>query len=190
MESQSVIEKTIATTMYALGCDLKDENLKDTPKRIARMFREEFFANLGREEEAKSIITTFENGEHDEIIMFTNIPYVSLCPHHFLPYQGIAHFAYLPDKVIVGASKPERLITYLSKQPIIQEKLSVIIGKTFMEAVKPRGCMLLMRAQHCCMTCRGIQSTNSSMITSLTRGVFRTNLDIRMEALQLLQVYK
>ena len=181
------IEKLVQGLLLHFGLNLKDENLQDTPKRIAKMFKQEFFASVGKVVSKKGL-TTFSNGEYDEVILFDKISFVSCCPHHLLPYHGHAHLAYLPDKVIIGSSKPDRLIDFLCHQPIIQESLSLAIADIFMEVVKPKGMMLIMRGIHSCKTCRGVKASfESGMTTSVTRGVFRTNLDIRLETLQLIQ---
>ncbi len=167
-----------------LGLDLDDPNLKDTPERLAKMYHYDFISH-----EEPPILTTFPNDKFDEIIMLDNIPFTSLCSHHFLPFSGLAWFLYLPNLKLVGASKIARLIQYYSKRPQLQENLSIQIMDHFCEALSPRGAMLVMRAVHGCMSCRGVRTgMNAGMVTSVTRGVFRDKSETRAEALSLIQL--
>ncbi len=171
-----------------LGLDLSDPNLKDTPNRIARAYCQEFFENTGKEPEG-NLLKTFPNNHHyDEIIMFDNIPFTSMCSHHFLPFSGLAWFLYIPNELLLGASKPARTIEFFTKQPLLQEHLSHLISTFLQEEVKPLGTMLVMRAVHSCMACRGVKTgLSSGMTTSQTTGYFRST-PTKMEALQLIQL--
>jgi len=171
-----------------LGLDLKDPNLSETPDRIARMYCQEFFSGISNSNPLK--LKAFPNDKgFDEIVMLDNIPFVSMCSHHFLPFPGLAWFLYIPDNKLVGASKPSRAIEFFAKQPQLQENLSSQVIDHFMEEIKPKGAMLVMRAVHGCMSCRGVKTgNNSGMITSITRGNFRDNLSTRMEAMSLIQL--
>jgi GTP cyclohydrolase I len=171
-----------------LGLDLTDSNLKDTPDRIARTYCREFFAGLNPDNTLK--ISSFPNNKnYDEIIMLDNIPFVSMCSHHFLPFPGLAWFLYIPDDTLIGASKPARAIEFFSKLPQLQENIASQVVDHFMEEIKPKGVMLVMRAVHNCMSCRGVKSgQNAGMVTSITRGCFRENLSTRTEALSLIQL--
>ena len=170
-----------------LGLDLTDPNLLDTPKRIAKMFHNEFFANVGVD---FTDFTTFPNEEHyDQIILLDKIHFVSMCSHHFLPFTGYAWLAYIPNKKLVGASKPSRLIVHYSKRPQLQEKLTKQCLTTFVDEVDPKGAMLVLRGIHQCMTSRGAKQTNGSgMITSAVCGYFKDNPSTKQEALSLIQL--
>jgi GTP cyclohydrolase I len=161
---------------------IQNPNLKDTPARIAKMWLREFFPYNRNPVK----VTTFPNKGYDEIIMFDHLPYIGKCSHHFLPFPGMAWFLYIPDKLIVGASKPKRILDYYCKEPQLQEQLGIQVMNKFMEEVKPVGAMLLMRAVHTCIACRGAETgMQSGMTTSITNGVFR-QLDVKTEALQLI----
>jgi GTP cyclohydrolase I len=171
-----------------LGLDLTDPNLSETPDRIARTYCQEFFAGLN----PKNIpnITCFPNDQHyNEIIMLDNIPFVSMCSHHFLPFQGLAWFLYIPDELLIGASKVSRIISHLAARPQLQEKLTQQVVDFFKAAVNPLGAMLVMRAVHGCMSCRGIkQGLEGGMVTSVVYGSFAENLTTRNEGLELIKL--
>jgi GTP cyclohydrolase I len=171
-----------------LGLDLSDPNLSDTPKRVTKMFFDDFLVNYDKIPEG--IVKSFPNEKHfDEIVLLDNIPFVSLCSHHFLPFPGFAWFLYIPDRRLAGASKPARVIDFFAKKPQLQENLSSEVIDYFMKEVRPLGAMLVMRAVHGCMSCRGAKTgPDSGMVTSITRGCFRDNLSTRMEALALIQL--
>jgi GTP cyclohydrolase I len=161
-----------------------DPNLKDTPDRIARMWRE-FFPST----RSFPALNCFPNDfDYDEIIMLDNIPFTSVCSHHFQNFSGKAWFLYLPDKTVIGASKVKRLIDYYCKEPQLQERLSMQIMNKFVEEVEPQGAMLVMRAVHMCMACRGVETGfGAGMTTSVSNGVFR-QLEVRTEALNLIRI--
>lgn len=166
-----------------LELDLTDPNLKDTPIRLTRMY-DELIGDVSR-----PVLTVFPNEGFDEIVMLDNIPFTSMCSHHFLPFSGLAWFLYLPDKLLVGASKIARLIQYYSNRPQLQENLSVQIMDHFCKEIEPKGAMLVMRGVHGCMSCRGVKTgMNAGMTTSVTRGAFRDNHITRDEALSLIQL--
>ncbi len=173
-----------------LGLDLTDPNLQDTPKRFSKMMIDELIVNQHNRELPDSLIKTFPNDyNYDEIIMLDNIPFVSLCSHHLLPFPGLAWFAYIPDKKLMGASKPSRVIEHFSRSLQLQENLSAEVIDSIMKKVEPKGAMLVMRAVHGCMSCRGAKTgLNAGMLTSITRGCFRDNLDTRLEALHLIEM--
>jgi GTP cyclohydrolase I len=187
-ESRAYLQMLVANTLTELGLDLEDPNLIDTPRRFVKMLQEEFLVNNGKE--PKGIITSFPNDDYfDEIILLDNIPFVSLCSHHFLPFPGLAWFAYIPNTKLIGASKPSRILDFFSKKPQLQEKLATEVVEYFMKEAMPQGAMLVMRAVHGCMACRGIKSgENAGMTTSITRGCFRTNPETRAEALDLIKL--
>jgi GTP cyclohydrolase I len=186
--------KAVRNMLISLGCDLNDPNLKDTPERITKMYEKEFLANNCTEgcDPLPKLIKTFPNNHNfDEIIHLDNIPFTSICSHHWLPFSGLAHLLYMPDKSLIGASKPARIIDFFCRKPQLQENLGIEIVNAFEKFVKPKGVMLYMRGIHSCMSCRGVKTgMNAGMTTSITRGLFRTNPDVKMEALQLIQLSK
>jgi GTP cyclohydrolase I len=189
-----------------LGLDLTDPNLEGTPERIAKMYCRELFSGL-RESPPK--ITMFPNtDDYDELILMDNIPFVSVCSHHFLPFQGLAWFLYIPNEYrinlgtelvdldaptcegeLCGASKMARLINYYSARPQLQERLTKQILEHFVKEVKPLGAMLVMRAVHGCMSCRGVKTGNGTgMMTSKVYGSLKENPSTKNEALQLINI--
>ena len=174
-----------------LGLDLSDPNLVDTPKRFAKMIATEFMASTSMDKkELAGIVKSFPNEKKfDEIIMLDNIPFVSTCSHHLLPFPGLAWLLYVPDKKLMGASKAARIINFFSKKLQLQENLSTEIITAVMEHIEPKGAMLVMRAVHGCMSCRGVKTgSGAGMTTSATRGCFRDNIDTRVEALELIKL--
>ncbi|MFA7218688.1 MAG: GTP cyclohydrolase I [Dehalococcoidales bacterium] len=171
-----------------LGMDLGDPNLTETPKRIAKMYKD-FFTNYGKEP-SQDILKRFPNDKkYDEIVLLDNIPFTSICSHHFLPFQGFAWFAYLPGAYLIGASKPARLIHFYSKKPQLQENLAKEIIDYFVDKARPQGAMLVMRAVHGCMATRGAcTGPGAGMVVSATFGAFRDNHATRMEALELIRL--
>ena len=184
---QSKIQMHFYHIFKELGLDLTDPNLTDSPIRMSKMFIE-FCKNYG--ETPENIIKTFPNEKnYDEIILMDNIPFVSICSHHFLPFPGLAWFLYIPNKTLVGASKPARTLKFFAKKPQLQENLGTEVVDEFIKEVKPLGVMLVMRAIHGCMQCRGVETgDNAGMITSITRGTFRENPETRSEGLDLIKL--
>lgn len=166
-----------------LGLDLSDPNLKDTPDRVARMYCQDFFNS----ENPK--LTIFPNrSKCDEIIMVDNIPFVSICAHHFLPFSGLAWLLYIPDKYLIGASKASRLINYYCSTPQNQEELTENIVIGFNLNVEPKGTMLVMRAVHDCMFCRGVKTGRySGLTTSKRTGSFEVETT-KNEGLKLIEL--
>ena len=188
MNEAIVRECLIRMLSEGLGLDLSDPNLKDTPDRIARTYCREFFAGLNPDNVPK--ITVFPNNDnYNEIIMLDNIPFVSMCSHHFLPFQGLAWFLYIPGDLLIGASKISRIITYFAARPQLQERLTPQIMNFFIRNIAPRGAMLVMRAIHNCMSCRGIkQGLDGGMTTSSVYGSFAENENTRNEGLELIKL--
>jgi len=188
MIRQKRLEKHLKDFLIELGLDINDPNLQDTPKRMSRMFVEEFLSNVNRKPPL-DLIKSFPNDkQYDEIIMLDNIPFVSLCSHHMLPFPGLAWLLYIPNKTLAGASKPARVLEFFSKKPQLQENLGMEVVDFFEEDIYPKGVMLVMRAVHGCMSCRGVKTgQGSGLTTSITRGIFRDNMDTRAEGLSLIQ---
>jgi len=170
-----------------LGFDLNDPNLKDTPKRIAKMYCNEFFKNVGKEFTDFSL---FPNSPtYNQIIMSDRIYFTSMCSHHFLPFSGHAWLLYIPNNHLIGLSKMARLIKHYSARPQLQEQLCNDILFSFTEAVKPLGAMLVMKATHCCMSCRGVYQYNGAgMVTSQISGCFLEFPEVKQEGLELIKL--
>jgi GTP cyclohydrolase I len=169
-----------------LGLELSDPNLSGTPKRVAKMWVNEFFSSVGKK---FCKLKLFPNDcGYDEVILMDGIYLVSTCSHHFLPFTGYAWFAYIPDKKFVGASKMGRIVIHHSQKPQLQEKLSHEILTDFTNRVKPLGAMLVMRAHHGCMSARGIKQSTIGMTTSAINGIFKDKPSIKHEVLDLIQI--
>lgn len=188
MDKKEIVQYHVRELLKGLGLDLLDPNLIDTPERVARMYVDELMSSLEKE---PPDLKTFPNksSAYDEIILFDNIPFTSLCSHHLLPFSGKAWLAYIPNDRLIGASKSARLIHYFSGKPQLQEKLAIEIADYLEEQIAPKGIILVMRAVHGCMACRGIKTgPNAGMMTSVTRGAFRDDQSTRNEALKLIEL--
>ena len=179
------IERAIRDILSAIGENPIREGLKDTPKRVARMY-EEIFG--GVKKDAGKELKVIYNEEHDEMILLKDIPFFSMCEHHLLPFIGKAHVAYVPENnKIVGLSKIARVVDLVSKKPQLQERLTSEIADIIMRVLKPKGALVIIQAEHLCMTMRGVKKPGSKMITSAVRGLFRKNPATRTEALSLIK---
>ncbi len=179
------IERAVKEILLAIGEDPEREGLLDTPKRVARMY-EEIFSGIGKDP-GKELHVVY-NEEHDEMVVLKDIPFYSMCEHHLLPFTGKAHVAYIPENnKIVGLSKLARLVDAVSKKPQLQERLTSGIADIIMKSLKPKGALVIVQAEHLCMTMRGIKKPGSKMITSAVRGLFRRSQATRAEALALIR---
>lgn len=171
-----------------LGLDMTDPNLKDTPKRVGKMYATELLHNVNEEypEEAFSKFPNSHN--YSQIILMDNIHFVSTCSHHLLPFVGVGFFAYIADQYLAGASKMARLIEHYGARPQLQENLCHEVINRFVDVMKPKGAMIVLRAIHGCMSCRGVkQYANSGMTTSAIYGCFEDPA-CRAEAMGLIQL--
>jgi GTP cyclohydrolase I len=176
------IEKAIREILAAIGDDPDRDGLLATPGRVARMYAE-VFAGL-HEDPCDHLTTTFE-AEHDEMVMVRDIPFHSVCEHHLVPFVGKAHVAYIPndDGRITGLSKLARVVEGFSKRPQVQERLTTQIADAIEEALQPRGVLVVIEAEHLCMSMRGVRKPGSITVTSAVRGLFRENEATRAEAM-------
>jgi len=178
------IEQGVVQILEGIGEDPNRPGLLDTPKRVARMFRE-ICSGFGHS--AKEVITNLQLADHDEIVLVRNIPFTSMCEHHLLPFIGHAHVAYLPEgNRVTGLSKLARAVEIESKKLQIQERLTTDIAEAIQSQLKPRGVMVIMEAEHLCMTMRGVRKPGAKTITSVVRGIFRDNPATRAEAMSLI----
>jgi GTP cyclohydrolase IA len=177
------IAKAVREILEAMGEDPERDGLRDTPERVARMYTE---ICSGLHEDADThLAVTFEAG-HDEMVMVRDIPLQSVCEHHIIPFIGKAHVAYIPGKDgrITGLSKLARLVDAYAKRPQVQERLTAQVADEIDRTLDPRGVMVVMEAEHLCMTMRGVRKPGSTTVTSAVRGLFRTSVASREEAMR------
>ena len=176
------IEQGVRLILDGIGEDPERGGLRETPERVARMYRE-IFAGVGRD--AAELVTVVEGADHDEMIMVRDIPLYSVCEHHLVPFSGKAHVAYIPNKEqqITGLSKIARVVDLLAKRPQVQERLTTQIAEAVDAALSPRGVFVVIEAEHLCMTMRGIKKPGAVTVTSAVRGLFRTDARTRQEAM-------
>lgn len=179
------IEKAVREILSAVGEDPKRNDLKDTPRRVAEMY-EEILSGI-KKDPAKELEVVFEK-EHDEIVLLKGIPLYSICEHHLLPFIGTAHVAYIPNNNrVTGLSKIARVVDIFSKRLQVQERLTTDIAETIMKKLKPKGVLVVIEAEHLCISMRGVSKPGVLTITSAVRGVFRQNEKTRAEALSLIR---
>ena len=179
------IERAVREILEAFGEDPERDGLLDTPRRMAKM-DEEIFSGL-HENPAEHLTVTFE-ADHDEMVMVRDIAVHSMCEHHLIPFAGRAHVAYIPgdDGRITGLSKIARLVDGFAKRPQVQERLTAQIADALVETLNPRGALVLIEAEHFCMSMRGVKKPGSLTITSAVRGLFKSNGATRAEAMSLI----
>jgi GTP cyclohydrolase I len=177
------IERAVHELLEALGEDPTRDGLVKTPRRVARMY-EELFAGFG-ENPADHLEVTFA-ADHDEMVMVRDIPFASLCEHHLIPFIGKAHVAYIPgdDGRITGLSKLARLVDGYARRLQVQERMTSEIADAIEKTLVPKGVLVVVDAEHLCMSMRGVKKSGTSTITSAVRGLFRTDASTRMEAMQ------
>jgi GTP cyclohydrolase I len=164
-----------------LGLDLDDENLVDTPKRVARAYREFCKGLYNADRSAQEILGKHFSSDHDDMVFVGPIHSVGICPHHLLPVEMNSYMAYIPKQFVVGLSKLSRFVKLLSARPVLQEDLTREIADGFMSYVEPEGVSLLVEARHGCMAHRGVNEPLSSVDTIAVRGVFRDDPSIKQE---------
>ena len=179
------IEKAVREILEAIGEDPDRDGLLDTPERVARMYAE--ICSGLHEDPGEHLTVTFDAG-HDEMVLVRDIPIYSLCEHHMLPFVGHAHVAYIPgrDGRITGLSKVARLVEAFSRRLQVQEKLTVQIADAIEATLEPRGVMVVVEAEHLCMSMRGVKKAGSITVTSAVRGMFKDNPATRAEAMSLI----
>jgi len=179
------IARAVREILVAIGEDPDRDGLTDTPRRVARMFAE----TCGglHDDPGRHLKVTFD-ANHDEMIMVRDIALYSLCEHHLVPFFGNAHVAYIPntDGRVTGLSKIARLVDGYSRRPQVQERLTTQIADAIEQSLDPRGVLVVIEAEHMCMAMRGIRKAGASTVTSAVRGVFRTDVASRAEAMRFL----
>ncbi len=178
------IEDAVRTIIRAIGEDPEREGLVGTPRRIAAMYAELF---SGLQANPLDLLTVgFDEDRHKEMVIVKDIPFASLCEHHFLPMYGVAHVGYIPNGRIVGISKIARLVEMLARRPQVQERLTSQVADLLVEGLKARGAAVVIEATHLCMTMRGVRKPGSRVVTSANRGIFRENPSTRAEFMSLI----
>ena len=181
--NEKKIEKAVRMILEAVGADLKRKDIASTPGRVASMYREILSGQL--KDPANELEVILEQ-RHDEIILLRDIPLYSVCEHHLLPFIGRAHVAYIPDKRITGLSKLARVVDVLSKRLQVQERLTTQVANVIMRKLKPKGVIVVIEAEHRCMSMRGVEKPGAITVTSVVRGIFRKNQKTRQEAMSLI----
>ncbi len=183
--NRNKIEKGVKLILEGIGENPDRPGLKRTPERVASMF-EEIFSGL--ETSPEDLLKPIEGESHDEMVMLKDIPFYSVCEHHLLPFFGRAHIAYVPGKgKIVGIGELAKALEVLAKRPMVQERLTTQLADMIMENLKPKGAMVIMDAEHLCLSMRGIKKPGAKTVTSAVRGIFRTKSSTREEMLELLK---
>lgn len=180
---QPRIEAAVREILAAIGEDPNRDGLLDTPGRVARMYAE---ICGGIHEDPASHLTRQFEADHDEMILVRDIPLYSLCEHHLIPFLGKAHVGYIPneDGCITGLSKLARVVEGYSRMPQVQERLTTQIADAIEGALNPRGVLVVVEAEHLCMSMRGIRKPGANTVTSAVRGLFRTDIATRAEAMR------
>jgi GTP cyclohydrolase I len=180
--NQERIARAVREIIEAIGEDPQREGLAGTPERIGRLYAELF---SGLSQDPLEVLRQSFEEEHKEMVVLKDIPFYSLCEHHFLPFHGAAHVGYVPEGRIVGVSKLARVVDILARRPQMQERLTSQVADTIMEGLRPDGVAVVIEAEHLCMTMRGVQKPGARMITSAIRGGFRRRGVTRSEFLAL-----
>ncbi len=186
MFDEARIRTAVESIIEAIGEDPKREGLVDTPRRLVEMYAE-LFAGINKDPR-QELKVGYELG-HREMVILKDIPFYSLCEHHFLPFYGVVHIGYIPneDGRVVGISKLARVVEIVSKRPQIQERMATDIADAISDGLKCEGVAVVIEAEHLCMVMRGIKKPGASVITSALRGSFRRRAASRAEFLSLIQ---
>lgn len=184
--NRAQIEEAVRLILEAIGENPSREGLIDTPKRVARMYEEVF---SGLNEDPKEYFETIFSEDHEEVVLVKDIPFFSMCEHHLVPFFGKAHVAYLPrNGRVTGLSKLARAVEAVAKRPQLQERITSTIADSIMEQLEPQGAMVVIEAEHMCMTMRGVKKPGSKTVTTAVRGVYQENAEARAEILSLIKM--
>lgn len=176
---EKLLEIKFKEVLEILGLDLKDDSIKDTPKRLAKMYSRELFSGLYKE--PPKTMTIENKFNFDEMVCVKNIKVMSVCEHHFQPIHGVAKVAYIPNKKVIGLSKINRIVDYFSRRPQVQERLTKQISEYLMKELDTKNVAVMIDAKHYCVIARGIEDQNSSTITSDLKGIFFDDYKARQE---------
>jgi len=180
------VRAAVSEILIAIGEDPERDGLVATPERVASMY-EELFSGL-QDDPARHLEVTFA-AEHDEMVMVRDIPFASLCEHHLVPFLGKAHVAYIPaeDGRITGLSKLARLVDGFARRLQVQERMTTQIADAIASVLSPRGVLVVIEAEHLCMSMRGVKKPGTVTVTSSVRGLFRSDVATRAEAMQFIR---
>ena len=179
------IEKGVRLILEGIGEDPKRPGIRETPDRVAKMYKEIF---VGLETDTEELLKTIEGESHDEMVLLKDIPFYSICEHHLLPFIGKAHVAYIPaGGRIVGLGDLIKAVEALAKRLQVQERLTTQLADLIMNSIKPKGAMVIIDAEHLCISMRGVKKPGSRTVTSAVRGIFRTKQSTREELLELIK---
>jgi len=182
---QKKIERAVRDIMEGIGENPARKDLLDTPKRVAEMYMD-IFSGIGQD--PRKELEVILDQKHEEIVLLKGIPLYSVCEHHLLPFIGKAHIAYIPKGGrVTGLSKIVRVVDVLSKRLQVQERLTSQIAEIIMSKLKPQGCMVIIEAEHLCMSMRGVKKPGTMTVTSAVRGIFQRNEKTRAETLALIK---
>lgn len=179
------LEKGVRLILEGIGEDPERAGLKDTPVRVARMYEEIL---VGMKTPTEELLKTIEGESHDEMVLLKDIPFYSVCEHHLLPFIGKAHVAYIPSGgKIVGLGDLVKAVEVLAKRLQVQERLTTQLADLIMDRLKPKGAMVIVDAEHLCISMRGVKKPGTRTVTSAVRGIFRTKQSTREELLELIK---
>lgn len=183
--NRAQIEEAVRLILEAVGEDPNREGLLDTPKRVAKMYEEVF---SGLTIDPKEYFETIFSENHEELVLVKDIPFHSVCEHHLVPFFGVAHVAYIPrNGRVAGLSKLARAVEAVSKRPQLQERITATVANTIMETLDPHGVMVVVEAEHMCMTMRGVKKPGAKTVTTAVRGVFVDDSSKRAEILSFIK---
>lgn len=183
--NRAQIEDAVRLILEAIGEDPKREGLLDTPKRVAKMYEEVF---MGLNQDPKEYFETVFGEDHEELVLVKDIPFYSMCEHHLVPFFGKAHVAYIPKNgKVTGLSKLARAVEAVAKRPQLQERITSTVADSILETLEPHGVMVIIEAEHMCMTMRGVKKPGSKTVTSAVRGIFVNDERARAEVLSLIK---
>jgi GTP cyclohydrolase I len=180
------IEEAVRLILEAIGENPNREGLLDTPKRVAKMYEEVF---SGLNDDPKQYFDTIFSEDHEEVVLVKDIPFYSMCEHHLVPFFGKAHVAYIPQNGrVTGLSKLARAVEAVAKRPQLQERITSTVADAIMEKLEPQGVMVVVEAEHMCMTMRGVKKPGSKTVTTAVRGVYKKDAEARSEVLKLIKM--
>lgn len=184
MIDEKKIEEAVKLFLEGIGEDVNREGLLETPKRISSMCQE-LFAGIGQDAE-EHLSRTF-TAMNNEIVLEKDIQFYSVCEHHFLPFYGKVHIAYVPDGKVVGLSKLARTVEVYARRAQIQEQMTAQIADDIMKHLEPKGVMVMIEAEHMCMTMRGIKKPGTQTVTFVARGMFQKEQELKNTFFQLVK---
>jgi GTP cyclohydrolase IA len=178
------IERAVREILLAIGEDPEREGLRETPARVARAYAEQF---AGLRKRPEDVLTTVFDADHDEMVLVRDIELYSTCEHHLAPFFGFAHVGYIPNEKgqITGLSKLARLVDLYARRPQVQERMTSQVADALMNVLEPRGVIVVIEAEHLCMSMRGVRKPGAKTVTSAVRGIFLDSDRTRAEAMSL-----